>query len=1349
MAENQGQYSLDRDATGEFFTVTTPLHAVRPGYVRRAADDALFEAITAGRYAHIIAPNRTGKSSLIAATSACLQNNGYRVAVLDLAQISERDGGSDPGRWYYSIAYRLLRQLRLKIDLQDWWQDKSILSNRQRLVEFYIEVILQHIEERVVIFVDEIQCVAERPFAGHVLASIRAAWNSRVTEPDFQRLTFVMAGECDPVSLVPDPEESPFPVSQEIRLGDFTRDELEVFATELNLSGCDAALALDRIYYCTGGQPYLSQKLARAISRECISGDIKEHVDRIALQQLAGRAATHSEPHMSHIHRRIVGDRKNAEALLNLYGRLRKGVEVEFDPESKHQRMLMATGLVVPDEQGRLKVRNRLYHAVFTTRWANENLPLHWRGPAIAALVLLVITAVPFWYTQGLPKPYTEVLSSPTLELDTVFDAYVNLRSFPGHAKAAERLFRNQLELRASRAIDPGVMQEIDGYARQLPDSALFADGLLASFWDRKAKQALQVEQRDEALLASIQSLVVATPERRRRAARLIGDDYRYLLGTLPPQPADALMFDPSAQLLTFANGAEIHQWSTIGGLLRKREPWTVSALEVTPLVRRAQVERSGQVQRAELDVDIAHARPDDLRLKLIAPSGRTAELSLPAGERPGARTLVTYDRGALTALEGEPLTGTWSLSLRDEATGMSGRLHGWELRLNGRAVAEAFERGLNIPDPEARPSDDIWFGPDGRYAVARAMQSDSARLWDLANAQPARTIAVPAAEQVLGLSGDAEFLVTAAQNTLNLWSTETGSRAEELDLGSAAAGIVRSADGDHVLVSHGGGSTTRFELWSLPQDRIVARLDVAGTLARVAIDAHGRHLAVADYDRAVRVWDLGSGELLSQIDLRVQPSRIVLSANGQRLGVVHGSSGISLWRTDGSNEPLVIDRGPGDWQLAFSPSGDRLIAGNEHHGFQVYRSADGALSGPSLGSGQYRGSAGLLAFSSDGAVVVTGEAAARSRIWRVPATSVALASGAETGAPGAHALWRESGDLVSTLGPGGERLAIGDNDGHVHILHVDASEEELAEAADELNFMGHRSPVAALAFSPDSSLVASADSAGTVRIWDTESGLPRPFYGGVSTSTVDGMEFSPSSRRLAVLGGGRVWIMDVDTGEILVDLELGEPHASMAFAADGLLYLGAQSGALRTLETDRAGSWALRNVWAGSSGLRQLEISDRKDLLVIVDATHRAQLLDLEHGRIGASMVQLPSAVSDIAFSPNESRVVFRTGGWVHRASISPRGLVWLDAMRTPKPMSGSRMVFEAAAMPDESSGPDARPQVRDPRGNRVMLLTRDAGFAEVAVLDFSYATGPALFGSREELLPEWREKLGVAAPP
>ncbi|HZD53162.1 MAG TPA: AAA-like domain-containing protein, partial [Woeseiaceae bacterium] len=1262
MTENTGQYTLDTDTTGEFFTVATPLHAVRPGYVRRAADEALYDAIVAGRYAHIIAPNRSGKSSLVAATSARLQNHGLRVAVLDLAQISERDGGTDAGRWYYSVAYRLLRQLRLKIDLQDWWQEKSILSNRQRLVEFYSEVILQHIEERVVIFVDQIQCVQDKPYSQHVLASIRAAWNSRVTEPDFQRLSFVLVGECDPVSMMPDPEESPFAVSQEIRLSDFTRDDLDVFAAELNLSPSDAAIALDRVYYCTGGHPYLTQKLARAIARERISGNIKEHVDRIALQKLAGRAALHSEPHMSHIHRRIVNDRKNAEALLNLYGRLRKGIEVEYDPESRHQRMLMSIGLVVRDEHGRLKVRNRLYRAVFTARWANENLPLHWRGPVIALLILLAVTSAPFWYTQMLPRPYIEVLSSPTLALDNVYDAYVNLRSFPGHAESAERLFRNQLELRASQASSTAVMGEIDSFARRLPDSDAFADAMLADFWDRRVARALQSEQRDDALLAALECLVVPTPTRRRRAALLIGEDYRYLIGTIPPRAARAVMFDPENLLLTFGNGAEVRQWSMINGALRERPPWRLSALDVTPLVRRTQVEGKGRVQNIELTVIVAHPRLEDIRLKLIAPSGRTVELQFPRRELTESQS-VTFPDAALREMKGESLTGTWSVSLRDEATGMSGRLHGWELRLNGRAVGEDLERGLTIPDPEARASDDVWFTPEGRYAIARATRSDSARLWDLASAQPLRTIAVPAGERVLGLSENADVLMTVAQNTVNLWRAEQGTRHGGLELADASAGFLRSTDGRHVLVWRHHDSGTRFELWSLEDEKIVARLAVAGALSQVTIDADGDRLAVADYDRAVRVWNLRNGRMLSQIDLRVQPSEITLSANGDTLGVVHGSAGISIWRTDRPEEPLVMDRGTGRWQLAFSPSGNKVIAGNERYGFQIYRSADGALSGPSLGSDHQREGGRLLAFSGDEEIVVTAEATGKSRVWRVPATSVASSSRPAGDRDSRQVLWRELGDLISTLGPGGERLAIGDNAGHVHILHVNATEEELAQAADELSFLGHRGPVADLVFSPDGALIASADATGTVRIWDVESGLPKPFDAGVSASSVDQMQFSPSSDRLAVLSGRRVWIVDASDGKVLTDVELGEPHTGIAFAADDQLFLGAASGALRVLETDRTGTWNIRNVWAGSSGLRRLEISSDKNLLVIVDAMNRAQLLDLRNGRIGSSALQLPSPASDIAFSPNESRVLFRTGRWIHRASASPRGLMWLDA--------------------------------------------------------------------------------------
>ena len=150
-------------------------------------------------------------------------------------------------------------------------------------------------------------------------------------------------------------------------------------------------------------------------------------------------------------------------------------------------------------------------------------------------------------------------------------------------------------------------------------------------------------------------------------------------------------------------------------------------------------------------------------------------------------------------------------------------------------------------------------------------------------------------------------------------------------------------------------------------------------------------------------------------------------------------------------------------------------------------------------------------------------------------------------------------------------------------------------------------------------------------------------------------MEFSPSGGRLAILGGRRVWLMDVQDGDVLADVDLGEVHADFAFADDDRLFLGGESGTLRTLATDRTGNWNLRNVWSGASPLRRLEISRGKGLLVLVDAAQKVQLLDLDTGRIGASHLELPDAVNDISFSPNETRVLLRSARWIHRASVSP----------------------------------------------------------------------------------------------
>ena len=1331
--------SSDKKTTssgGEFFNVGAPLHAVRPGYVRRQADEQLFSAVVSGHYAHVIAPDRTGKSSLIAATTARLQNNGISVANLDLAQISERDGGSDAGRWYYSIAYRLLRQLRIKVDLQTWWQDKSFLGNRQRLFEFYSEVVLPNVGQPIVVFVDEVQCAAELGFADQLLISIRAAFNARNTEPEFSRLSFVLIGECDPDSLVTETLLSPFTVAHEIHLTDFSREDLNIFSAELNLSSTDAEVALDRIYYWTGGQPYLSQKLSRAVARERIESDIAGSVDRLAMHQLAGKAATYSEPHMSHLHKAVLKDRKRKEALLTLYGKVRKGLKIAFDVESRLHRRLRAIGLVVVDKDNLFKVRNRAYESVFTGSWANENLPMHWRGPVLALALLLALTAIPFAYTQLLPKPYMRVMSTASLDLSDVADAYVNLRSFPGHANAADRMFRSVLENRARQADSRGSIQEIVRFAAQLPAESQFAANLRAEFWDRQTTQAMRQERRDDALLASIESLVVPSQERRRRAATLIGDDYSSLFATVSAQNADGVVLDREVMQLSYYTGAEVSQWLPGDQALQLRESWTLSALEVTPLVRRVIVDRDGNASRVGLTINVSHARLDDMIMRVIAPSGRTAEFVIDQNSS-AANEEIRIDRELLSPLLGEAINGTWSLSLRDEATGVSGHLISWSLNINSQVVVESFERGLDIPDPVERPSENLWFSEDGRYAVARALQSDSARIWDLRFGQAARTIAVPAAEQVLGLSANAEYLLTTTQNSVNLWRTSDGRRHATLDVGSAASDALLSTDRLHLLVPNRSDAKTEFVLWSIDAVEVIARLEVAGTPALVSLDSAATLLATADYDRAIRVWNLRSGELVAQLDVLYQPSEITLSATGETIAAVHGNQGVTLWSVERPNSPLINEQGNNEWHMSFSPSGARFATGNHRDGFQVYRSIDGTPSGPLLDSGLRAANGELLSFAENEEFLITAAADGIARFWEVPAISSTISDPTGAESDSGHHVWRESGDLVSALSPGGGQLAIGDASGHVHIQRVDANLADLESNAEEISFLGHRGAVVDIKFSDDGALVASAGSDGSIRIWHADDGQPRSFYGRASASTIDEMAFSPHGKELAVLSGQRIWTMSTETGEITADIPLTEMHQAMVFAKDNQIYLGSESGVLRSMYADRTGNWHLKSAWQGESAIRNLAVSPGRQQMIVVDAQNIARLLDPADGRVGVTTMQLPGAVSDIAISPGESRVVFKTARWLHRSLISPGGLIWTDAIRAPRALGGSRMTFGSLAVVDGEASS------RDFAGDSVLILTRDTGIAEIAELGFSYHSGPTLFGNRTGLVAEWTEKL------
>src|SRR5690606_28567460 len=117
---------------------------------------------------------------------------------VDLSQLGSRDGSTDVGRWYYGLAYRVLRDLRLKLDLQAWWQERMPLPPAQRLGEFFWEIVIGASRVPVTIFLDEIDGVDQLDYATELFAIVRACHDARAGEPEYRRLTFVLLGTALP-----------------------------------------------------------------------------------------------------------------------------------------------------------------------------------------------------------------------------------------------------------------------------------------------------------------------------------------------------------------------------------------------------------------------------------------------------------------------------------------------------------------------------------------------------------------------------------------------------------------------------------------------------------------------------------------------------------------------------------------------------------------------------------------------------------------------------------------------------------------------------------------------------------------------------------------------------------------------------------------------------------------------------------------------------------------------------------------------------------------------------------------------------------------------------------------------
>ena len=364
---------IDVDAS-DFFVVGGTVRSDSPSYVKRPADDELFDLALAGKFGYVLTPREMGKSSLMVRTSRLLEQQGVRTAIIDLTTI----GMVTVDRWYLNLLTELKESFNLSVDPDAWWQAHASLGSVKCFTNFLRDVVLAEIQQQVVIFIDEIDTTLSLPFSDDFFAAIRAIYNARASDAEFSRLTFVLFGAATPSDLIKDRTRAPFNIGQGIDLDDFSRENTRALEKGLRDIYPEQHEAIfSRIYHWTNGHPYLTQKLCLAVAEVgdgvLTDAEVDALVDRLFLSDEARK-----ESNLQFIQDSIQTSPQRRQ-LVTSYRQVYTGKDVPENERSVVQNQLKLFGLVRV-ENGILKVRKEIYRHVFNLDGWSLNLLAESRG---------------------------------------------------------------------------------------------------------------------------------------------------------------------------------------------------------------------------------------------------------------------------------------------------------------------------------------------------------------------------------------------------------------------------------------------------------------------------------------------------------------------------------------------------------------------------------------------------------------------------------------------------------------------------------------------------------------------------------------------------------------------------------------------------------------------------------------------------------------------------------------------------------------------------------------------------------------------------------------------------------
>ncbi len=486
---------------------------------------------------------------------------------------------------------------------------------------------------------------------------------------------------------------------------------------------------------------------------------------------------------------------------------------------------------------------------------------------------------------------------------------------------------------------------------------------------------------------------------------------------------------------------------------------------------------------------------------------------------------------------------------------------------------------------------------PDG-HLIATTGDDSTIWLYDADSHQPVGEPLDVAAGPLLNLafSPNSELLAAAGQNgVIHVWEISDGHLVEN-NVFSGHVGevwsVAFSPDG-HYLAS--GGADEQVLLWDMSQlnPEPIALLGNAETVFSVAFSPDGRYLASGNANQEIVLYPLDSlddytiltGHKNWVLTLAFSPDSSLLASSGAEGSVV-------LWDVANGEQLGQFSTNHTDWvrKIAFSPAGNMIATASQDNTIRLWDLATVQLVGE-VYSG-HTDAVWDLAFrpdgrdfysaSWDGSVIAWSVNSRQALARRIASTETSLwdvalspdgrwlaASGGEPGqsASAGFGLWDLQNlnaepqwitgyaGLVSAVAfsPDSTMLATGSEDTTIRLWDV------TLQPPKQIGLFRQEGGITDVAFSADGQILAASDNEGHITLLYAEGDTWRPAINPlpVHVGGAASLAFNPEGTQLAVGYRDNVIIIwDLDTAQMVGEPLVGHtaPMESVAFSPDGQL---------------------------------------------------------------------------------------------------------------------------------------------------------------------------------------------------